>query len=159
MWTLLLAAGPAMAATRAECSSQCVICGDTPVCETIFQNCVNRCMSQSGPAVRVRPVRYAAIAVSESTLKVRYAWDFETQAEANSVALKLCNDFAKQSDCRIAASNKNDVCIALAISGPGVAWAGAWGDDADTAHRYALEECRKQGGTKCFIKQTICPDG
>ena len=134
LFALLLALGPAMAATRAQCSSQCPICGADPVCETQFESCVNRCMSQSAPAVRVRPVRYAAIAVSNSTLKVGYMWDGNTQAEADQAALKLCNDSAKQSDCQIAAFHQNNACIALAISGPGVAWAGAWGDNADAAH-------------------------
>jgi len=46
----------------------------------------------------------------------------------------------------------------LTASGPGVAWGAGSGTDADWAHRYALDECRKAGGTTCFVKQTVCPD-
>lgn len=156
---LLSFAGAASAATRGECMGRCVMCGDDPVCGTIFENCVNMCMRQQGPAVRVRPLKFAAIAVSNSTLRVGYSWDYDTLKEAQEMALDLCTKSSKTSDCKLAVSARSDVCIAVAISGPGVAWGGAWGENADLAHRYALEGCRKEGGTQCFIKQTVCPDG
>jgi hypothetical protein len=151
--------GAASAATRGECAGRCIICGDDPVCVTIYENCLDACVRESsGPAVRVRPVRFVAIAVSESTLRVGYAFDFATLQEAKQAALNQCIKIAKVSDCKVAVSAKDDVCIAIAISGPGVAWGAAWGTNADIAHTYALAECRQGGGTACFIKQTVCPD-
>lgn len=151
-------AGAALAATRGECAGRCIVCGNDVVCGAIYENCMNACMREPGPAVRARPVQFAAIAVSESTLRVGYSWEFATLKEAQQAALNQCVKIAQVQDCKLAVSAKNDVCIAIAISGPGVAWGSAWGTDADWAHRYALDECRKAGGTSCFVKQTVCPD-
>ena len=44
-----------------------------PTFDTMFENCTNICMRESGPAVRIRPLKFAAIAVSDSMLRVGYS--------------------------------------------------------------------------------------
>jgi hypothetical protein len=115
-------------------------------------------VNKPGPFTAVRPLLYNAIAISKSSLRVGFMVDAATLQEAQQSAVDTCIKSFKASDCVLAISARDNVCIAIAISGPGVTWGVGWGINADISHGFALNDCQKKGGTSCSIKQTVCGD-
>jgi len=79
-----------------------------------------------------RPDTYAAIAYSESTGRIGFAWAFETREKAEDRAIKECN----AGDARVITWVRNGWC-ALAIGDNG-AYGGEWGASEGEARRKAM---------------------
>jgi len=110
-----------------------------------------------GPKWRTWPTRYYAIAMSKSTSKTFYGWDFETLPEAEAAAREGCDKKAGVPDCRVVISAPDNVCITVALSRPDGFWASEKRPTIKEAHQFALEACRRVGGTQCQIIETLCP--
>jgi hypothetical protein len=110
-----------------------------------------------GPKWRTWPTRYYAIAMSKSTSKTFYGWDFETLQEAEEAARVGCNKKAGVADCNIAVSAPDNVCITVALSRPEGYWASAKRTTIKEAQQVALNACGNAGGTQCQIVETLCP--
>jgi hypothetical protein len=98
---------------------------------------------------------YAAIAYSQNTGSVGYAYNCGSRGEAERMALRNC----KGSDARIVTWVNNGFC-ALAVGQDGAWGIGySWGDGASNteARARALAECRKRT-TGARIRVCICSE-
>jgi hypothetical protein len=97
--------------------------------------------------------KFAAIALSDSTLATGWSWNANSQAEAERLALASCAKHAR--DCKVQMWGENE-CLALATSEPD----GSWGVDYDRngakAKAKALALCRNLGGQNCVVKADPC---
>ena len=97
--------------------------------------------------------KWAAVAVSPSTLRSGASRGQNSEAEAKRLALRTCATMA--SDCEVANSG-NNLCFALATSQPD----GTYGQDFDSgrvqAERKALARCRGAGGKNCIAQTSPC---
>jgi len=144
----------ASAASLGDCMSGCGICGDDPVCETIYENCINRCKQGSAPAQA--PGVWGAIAVSGSAAYTGWSWNCQSKQEAANKALRYCwQAMNAMRDCNVVATFAN-TCIALATSPKERAWGYGHNDSPKQARKRALMECREGGGRSCRIVSAYC---
>jgi hypothetical protein len=99
------------------------------------------------------PPRFAAVAVSGTTLNSGSSWGFGSLAEAQNRAMIECGKRA--GDCKIAGWAQ-DGCVALAISPVDKAWASDWSPYYDIAEARALGECRRNNGQACAVATHPC---
>jgi hypothetical protein len=114
------------------------------------------CPSQ-GSKRQAPPDRYAAIAVSNSTLKSGSSWNAKSQSEAERLALVYCHKQGA-SDCKIELWARN-ACVALAASaadGSGTFSTG-WSPNRAQANSIAVAACHRIKGKRCTIQQSRCP--
>jgi len=103
------------------------------------------------------PDTYAAIAVSNSTLKSGSSWNAKSQSEAERLALVYCHKQGA-SDCKIELWARN-ACVALAASaadGSGTFSTG-WSPNRAQANSIAVAACHRIKGKRCTIQQSRCP--
>ncbi len=97
--------------------------------------------------------KFAAVAVSDTTLATGWSWKANSRAEAERIALASCATRAR--DCHIQLWGE-DECLALATSEPD----GSWGADYDLngarARAKAVAQCRSVGGQNCVVKADPC---
>ncbi|MBZ5606068.1 MAG: DUF4189 domain-containing protein, partial [Acidobacteriia bacterium] len=118
VFAILFAAVAAQAQlSRGECMGRCVLCGDDPVCATIYENCIHTCMTNGKKAPPPLPDVWGAIAVSPSALVQGHSWNYKSEEEARQRALKECAASTVAKDCKVVVTVA-DVCVALAISKP-----------------------------------------
>ena len=94
---------------------------------------------------------YAAIAVSESTGKAGSAWNYDTEALAETEAYWQCG----QEDCQTAIIFQQ--CGAIAV-GDGYGWGAASDLSSAVAIDTALEICT-QNTSNCEITAAFCNEG
>jgi hypothetical protein len=104
----------------------------------------------SGPAPSA-PVRYTAIALSNSTMATGTSWGYSSRAGAEQRALSECSKRAR--DCKVVDWAWNQ-CLALATANDG-----SWGVDSalyvDIAQARALGQCNKVA-KGCVVKLHPC---
>jgi hypothetical protein len=98
--------------------------------------------------------RYAAIAVSASTLKSGISWGWGSANQAIGIALNQCRQQGA-TDCKQQMWRVNS-CLALATSLPETAWATDWGYSVGEARAKAMAGCRSLHGTQCAIQASAC---
>jgi hypothetical protein len=125
------------------------MCGGDAVCETIYENCLNRCRSGAPVAHDV----WAAVAVSPSTLHSGSSHGQNSEAEAKQLALKNCASGA--SDCELV-NWGNNLCFALATSQPESIYGQDYDADRARAQTKALARCRLAGGKNCVAQASPC---
>ena len=103
----------------------------------------------------VVPDKFAAIAVSDSTLSWGNSWAAPSQNEAEQVALSSCRKYA--TDCKVATWGEFR-CLALAVSLPDKAWGADAGMYPETAEAKALKLCQTYGGKSCVVKTHPCSE-
>ncbi len=94
--------------------------------------------------------KFGAIAYSPKTQAHGWAYDFASQAEAESAALANCRKQA--GDCTVPIWFRN-ACGALAVGPSG--YGSGWGVDQKTAEGFALQTCKKYS-KGCNIRRWVC---
>jgi hypothetical protein len=102
-----------------------------------------------------RTGKFAAIAVSDSTLSWGDSWAATSQNQAEQMALDSCRKYA--SDCKVAVWGEFR-CLALAISAPDKAWGADYGMYPETSEAKALKKCEANGGKSCAIQAHPCSE-
>ena len=104
--------------------------------------------------------------VAKDGVAMGTAWNYSSQDEANSAALKNCHDYkpAPQAakECKLVGTLNAKQCYAIAMDPkagtPGVGWAIA--DDKPTAQSQALANCKVTAGVEreqyCAIAESNC---
>lgn len=139
-----------------------MVCTDNSAGSSCMQNCANNNNSGSGGGARHVP-KYAAIAISPSTLEWGSAYNFTSRQQAEEAAMTYCyTNKSKPKDCEIGVWFY-DSCGSLAIKANTLADGkndGAWGADWATskkgAEKKALKQCQKYGGEACKPAATFC---
>jgi Domain of unknown function (DUF4189) len=94
---------------------------------------------------------WVALAVSVSSNDWGDAYNYDSRAEAESVAMGLCRKF--RTDCRIVLSGTNGWCVSMARGDTGSGWSRR--ADLKTAQSSALAECGKQSSS-CKLVFSRC---
>jgi hypothetical protein len=97
--------------------------------------------------------KWAALAVSDSTLRSATSHGQNSQAEAEQLALSLCGSVA--SDCKIQGWARN-WCVALAVSKSDVIWGSDSAPTRAQAQAKAMTACRTYKGQNCVIQAASC---
>ena len=113
-----------------------LVCGDTPRDPSGYQD------------------MFTAIAVSDSTLNWGSSWAYLDLQAAERNAMARCSKTGAK-DCKIQISGQN-MCVALATSGPDKAWATESDRNGEKAKAKAIASCRKAGGTRCAVPTWPC---
>jgi len=114
----------------------------------------------SRPSVRSRdnvPGNYGSIAFSEQSGRYGYAYNYASQADAESNAVRECESGGRPGDCRSLVWFR-DACGALSRASHGPYGSG-WGDTQQRAEWEARQSCANAGGRDCKIVQTVCSKG
>jgi hypothetical protein len=120
---------------------------------------MSTCTAGTSPTPAPRPDVWGAVAVSPSTLFEGHAFNYKTQQEAETRALKECRNMTRATDCKIVA-NVVDVCIALAESKPDKVYAVSSPSPGNTfADKNAILHCQRAGGRYCAVVTSLCADG
>lgn len=97
------------------------------------------------------PSAYGAIAYSRKTGASGYAYGWDSQAKAESVALENCKKEAD--DCESTVWYEGE-CGAVAANGGNPYW--GLGNDASAAGASAMDQCQKAGNQNCKIVVARC---
>lgn len=104
----------------------------------------------SGGAARNNYDYWGAIAYSFSNGTDGTSWDYSTEREAATGAMRSCGRF----DCRVLITVESE-CGAVAVSG-GNGWGGGYGYSHSEARNSALNTCRKYGNRECRVAASVC---
>lgn len=109
--------------------------------------------NRNTPTTTVSTDRYAAIAVSNTTLRSGTSQGQTSQSTAEQLALNSCRTAA--SDCKAAMWGVNS-CVALAVSLPEKTWGASWDTNRAQAGASAVTICRQHGGKSCTVQASPC---
>jgi len=133
----------AIAPARAQCSSMCTMY-QSGECVQTTETCT--------PYVPPAP-NFGAIAYGRKSGAYGYSYAWDTQAEAEKVAMKNCADNGK--DCEVIVWFQR-TCAAVA-SGKGTNAYWALGDGEGAARENVMAQCAKAGGGKdCAVQVSTC---
>lgn len=160
LWMLMLLSCTAPPATAWETACG-IVCNDNSPGSSCMQNCANNNSSSGGNAVHVP--KYAAIAISGSTLEWGTAYNFTSRQQAEEAALTYCyQNKSKPKDCKVAVWFY-DTCGSLAVKANTAkdgkndgAWGADWATSKKSAEKKALKQCQKYGGANCKPVTTFC---
>jgi hypothetical protein len=97
--------------------------------------------------------RYGAFAHDDSTGRYGFAWNEETQQQADERALRDCGGKDK---CKVEFRFGAGQCAAFATPKSGNVWGGAWRDTEDGAKLAAVEDCQKHTSGQCTPRGGGC---
>ncbi len=132
--------------------------------EQINQACIttgtcNSSNLSAKPAPPPLPDVWGALAVSPSTLLWGSSWNWKSQKEAESEALRRCHLAGGQGACKIIVTVP-DVCASLALSSAQkIISVGGPAGAANFADNNAILRCQRAGGKSCAVVASFCADG
>ncbi|MBK8305545.1 MAG: DUF4189 domain-containing protein [Gammaproteobacteria bacterium] len=102
------------------------------------------------------PVRYGALAYSQTMQGWATASEWADRASAENAALDSCRSLAAAAtDCQIAVWFYN-TCGSIAAA-PGAIFGSGYGNPTHVAEGYALQSCRQAGGgDSCVVQKAVC---
>ncbi len=115
------------------------------------------CIPESNPlapAPPPKPVVWAALAISDTTLRAGASHGQTSEDSAQRTALDNCRRQGAL-DCKLLTA-RSSACIALAISVPDRAYGFSPGASRVQAASSALEQCRSYGGKNCTLVVSPC---
>jgi hypothetical protein len=124
------------------------------------ENCGNQCADKNkntsrtnkpNPPAPPRATSWGAIAYSASDMKAGWSQGKSDRGSAEKEAMNICSQRGKACALRIAF---NKQCGALAADRSFVGWATS--TEARAAQQKAIEDCTKNGGTRCALHVLFC---